>query len=95
MNNNTYSNKYKSKQVSKVLVKYDAVHGDTYIANEGQTMYLRENKDNIYISLREKNENGESVTEHAKIFKKDIVSFTYSEMPYVESEKKEEENEEL
>lgn len=82
MNNNTY-NKYKSKQVSKVLVKYDAVHGDTYIADEGQTMYLRENKDNIYISLREKNENGESVTSHSKIFKKDIVSFTYTEMPYV------------
>ena len=86
MNNNTY-NKYKSKQVSKVLVKYDAVHGDTYIADEGQTMYLKENKDNIYISLREINENGESVTSHSKIFKKDIVGFTYSEMPYVPKDK--------
>lgn len=86
MNNNTYNNKYKSKQVSKVLVKYDAIHEDTFIVDEEQIMYLKENKDNIYISLRKLNENGESVTEHIKFFKKDIIGFAYSEMPYTKKE---------
>lgn len=95
MNNNTYSNKYKSKQVSMVCIRYLDGNVSTMDANENTTIYLKENKDNLYISTRRSREDGTTVTEHAKVFKNAIACFIYSELPYVESEKKEEENEEF
>ena len=88
MNNNTYSNnKYKSKQVSMVCIRYLDGNVSTMDANENTTIYLKENKDNLYISTRRSREDGTTVTEHAKIFKNAIACFIYSEMPYVPKDK--------
>ena len=73
-----------------VCIRYLDGNVSTMDANENTTIYLKENKDNLYISTRRSREDGTTVTEHAKVFKNAIAAFDYTELPYI---KKEMENE--
>ena len=82
MNNNTYSNKYRSKQVYEVGIQYLDGNVCRIKADKNDTIYLKENKDNIYISLRRPLDDGTTVTKHTKAFKNAIAAFDYTELPY-------------
>ena len=89
MRNNTRTfnkDKFKSKKVAKFEVRYK---DGTYRMVEPaahETVFFKENFDNIYISIRRDINEITSVTEHIKFFKNDLSCYFYAELPYTKKE---------
>lgn len=89
MRNNTRTfnkDKFKSKKVAKFEVRYKDGTYRTVEPMAHETVFFKENFDNIYISIRRDINETTSVTEHIKFFKNDLSCYFYAELPCTKKE---------
>ena len=87
-NNKKFDNKSKftSRRISEFTIIFNNGAKEStdfrLDGNSDKEMYLKENKDNIYISIRTNINPTDSVTEHYKFYKNAIAEFHYTELVY-------------
>lgn len=79
-------NKFTSRRISEFSITLNnstVTSRDLRLdGNTDEEMYLKENKDNIYISIRTNINPTDSVTEHYKFYKNAIAEFHFTELVY-------------